>query len=315
MLDRRIVMTASEHHDINRKLRVLNHAIEGGNVSQTCRYFGISRETFYQWRRAYERDGERALINSKPCPQNPKLRTPAHIEEKILHLRKTYHLGQLRIKWYLERYHGIRVSSGAVYYVLKRNGLNRLPRNAKKRSPLWQRYEKPMPGHHMQVDVKFLNFGVAAGKTVRRFQYTAIDDATRIRALKVYEKHTQANAIDFVNYVVEKFPFRISTIRTDNGHEFQLKFRWHVEDLGIQHQYIKVRTPRLNGKVERSHRTDKEEFYQLLTYTDDVNLNLKLEEWQNFYNYHRPHRALSGKTPYELLREKMNLNLAEARVE
>jgi len=53
----------------------------------------------------------------------------------------------------------------------------------------------------------------------------------------------------------------------------------------------------------------------LLSYTDDVNLNLKLEEWQNFYNYHRPHSALSGKTPYELLREKMNLNLAAAKVE
>lgn len=145
-----------------------------------------------------------------------KLRTPADIEEKILHLRQTYHLGRLRIKWYLERYHGIKISSGAVYYVLKRNGVNRLPRNAKKRSPLWQRYEKAMPGHHVQVDVKFLNFSDPAGKPVRRFQYTAIDDATRVRALKVYEKHTQENAIDFVSYVVEKFPFRISTIRTDN---------------------------------------------------------------------------------------------------
>ena len=79
--------------DIKRKLRVLDHAKETGNVSRTCRYFGISREAFYQWKRAYERYGEKALINSKPCPQNPKLRTPAEIEEKILHLRRNYHLG------------------------------------------------------------------------------------------------------------------------------------------------------------------------------------------------------------------------------
>ncbi len=65
------------------------------------------------------------------------------------------------------------------------------------------------------------------------------------------------------------------------------------------------------GRLSAHIETDKEEFYQLLTYTDDVNLDRKLEEWQSFYNYHRPHRALSGKTPYELLREKMNLNLAE----
>jgi IS30 family transposase len=89
---------------------------------------------------------------------------------------------------------------------------------------------------------------------VRRYQYTAIDDATRVRALKIYERHTQENAIDFVNYVVEKFPFRISTIRTDNGHEFHSLFHWHVEDLGMSHTYIRVRTPRLNGKVGRSHR-------------------------------------------------------------
>ena len=147
---------------------------------------------------------------------------------------------------------------------------------------------------------------------MRRFQYTAIDDATRIRALKIYQRHNQENAIDLVNYVVEKFPFRISTIRTDNGHEFQSLFHWHVEDLGMSHTYIRVRTPRLNGKVERSHRTDKQEFYQLLTYTGDVDLKRKLEEWQNFYNYHRPQSALKGKTRYELLLEKMNMNLAEA---
>jgi transposase InsO family protein len=67
--------------------------------------------------------------------------------------------------------------------------------------------------------------------------------------------------------------------------------------------------------VERSHRTDKEEFYQLLSDTGDVDLNVKLEEWQNFYNYHRPHSALAGKTLYEMLREKLNLNVAEAKVE
>jgi hypothetical protein len=88
-------------------------------------------------RRLYQHDGERALINSKPCPQNLKLRTPDYIEEKILHLRRTYHPGQLRIAWYLQRYHGIKVSSGAVYNVLVRHGLNRLPRNAKKRTVMW----------------------------------------------------------------------------------------------------------------------------------------------------------------------------------
>jgi transposase InsO family protein len=146
---------------------------------------------------------------------------------------------------------------------------------------------------------------VRRGAPVRRYQYTAIDDATRVRALKIYRRHTQANGIDFINYVVDKFPFRIRTIRTDRGHEFQALFHWHVADLGMEHVYIKPRTPQLNGKVERSHRTDKDEFYQLLTYRDDVDLEKKLAVWERFYNFDRPHAAHGGKTPYEALREKL----------
>lgn len=86
------------------------------------------------------------------------------------------------------------------------------------------RYEKQTPGHHVQVDVKFLIFTNEGGIKIKRYQYTAIDDATRIRTLKVYEKHTQESSIDFINCVVKKFPFRINTIQTDNGHEFQSKF-------------------------------------------------------------------------------------------
>ena len=89
------------------------------------------------------------------------------------------------------------------------------------------------------------------------------------------------------------------------GHEFQAQFHWHLADRGIRHVYIKPRTPRLNGKGERSHRTDKQEFYQLLTYTGDVDFNAKLAEWERFYNYQRPHGAFQGKTPYEALREKL----------
>ena len=81
-----------------------------------------------------------------------------------------------------------------------------------------------------------------------------------------------------------------------------------AECKGMEHVYIKPRTPQLNGKVERSHRTDKQEFYRLLTYKDDVDLEAKLEEWENFYNYHRPHGAFRGRTPYEALREKLGPN-------
>lgn len=129
--------------------------------------------------------------------------------------------------------------------------MNRLPQNQRKRSTsIPQRYEKQVPGHHVLVDVKFLFFKDQNGKQVKRYQYTAIDDATTIRALKIYEKHNQANAIDFVNYVIDKFPFRIHTIQTHKGHEFQAKFHWHLNDLAVQHRYIKPRHhAAMNGKT------------------------------------------------------------------
>ncbi len=291
--------------DILRKKRVLEHAERIGNIRKTCRYFGVSRSGFYRWKQAYETYGDEGLVNKKPCPVNLKLRTAPEIVEKVLYLRRTYHLGPIRIVWYLERYHGMKISDAGVYRILRRNGLNRLPRRVGRRALHTHRYAKQVPGHHVQVDVTFLTLKGKDGRNIRRFQYTAIDDATRIRALKVYRRHTQQNAIDFIDSVVEKFPFRIHTIRTDRGHEFQALFHWHVADKGMRHVYIKPRTPQLNGKVERSHRTDKQEFYQLLTYKGNVDLEKKLAEWENFYNYHRPHGAFSGGTPYEALRERL----------
>lgn len=297
-------MTTGER-DIKRKLAVLRYADEVGNIAQACRRFGITRQCFYNWRRRYQAEGEAGLANRSSRPHGHPRQTPSQIEEKILYLRRVYHFGPDRIAWYLERYHEFRMSASGVHRVLQRNGVSRLPSNCPKRSIVSKRYEKQVPGHHVQVDVKFLQFKGADGQRVKRYQFTAIDDATRIRALKIYNKHTQASAVDFIDHVVERFPFRIHTIRTDNGHEFQALFHWHVEDLGMRHVYIKPRSPNLNGKVERSHLTDELEFYQLLDYTDDVDLREKLGVWEEFYNVNRPHSAFGGRTPYEVLREKL----------
>ena len=178
-----------------------------------------------------------------------------------------------------------------------------MPRGAAGRR--YQALQQVVLGHHLQVDVKCLSLCRRGGRPVKRYQYTAIDDATRIRALKIYPRHNQANAIAFVDHVLETFPFRVQSIRTDCGHEFQAKFHWHVEDKGIRHVYIKPRSPQLNGKAERSHRTDQEEFYQLLDYVDDVDLNKKLAQWKRFYNLTRPHGAFGRQTPYEALRERL----------
>jgi len=294
-----------QQREVQRRLRVIKHAENLGNVRKTCRYFGLSRSTFYRWKSAYKKEGELGLTNKSTAPKHHPKQLSQEVVDKVIHLRRRYHLGPIRIVWYMGRYHGINICDASVYRVLCRHGLNRLPRNVGRRKVHTKRYEKQVPGHHIQVDVKFLKFIDNDKRPVKRYQYTAIDDATRIRALKIYERHNQKNACDFVDYVIDKFPFRIQMIRTDRGHEFQAKFHWHVEDKGIRHVYIKPRSPQLNGKVERSHRSDQEEFYQLLNYVDDVDLNKKLIEWENFYNFSRPHGAFSGRTPYEILRERL----------
>lgn len=292
---------AREELRVRLKLTVLEYAKYVG-ATEACREFNVPRSSFYTWAKKHKLEGRAGLVRKPPVADTHPRKTSPEVIEKILELRTEYQLGSLRIAYYLERYHGIQTSESTVTRVLKAHGLNRLPRTAPRRAVHSKRYAKTVPGHHVQVDVKFLRLKDADGKVVKRYQYTAVDDATRIRALQIFPKHNQESAIQFMDYVIDKFPFRIHTVRTDRGHEFQARFHWHLEDEGMQHVYIKPRTPQLNGKVERSHRTDQTEFYQLLTYTDDVDLNAKLEAWEHFYNYDRPHMSHHGKTPYEVMR-------------
>ena len=293
---------ARDYLELQRRVATFRYAEAWGNVAKACRAFAVSRASYYKWKKAYDVEGEAGLARRRPIARKHPRAIAQETINKVLDLRTKYHLGPQRIVWYMERYHGIRIGFSSVYRILVRHGLRRLPTRVGCRALHTCRYAKQVPGHHVQVDVKILSLKGPAGTVIRRFQYTAIDDATRIRALRIYPRHNQANAISFIDYVLEKFPFRVHTIRTDRGHEFQALFHWHVEDKGIRHVYIKPRSPELNGKVERSHRTDGEEFYQLLSYTGDVDLNQRLAEWERFYNFDRPHGAHAGKTPYEALR-------------
>jgi len=299
-MDKTIKETAQLHF----KKMVLSYAEMCGSDKKAIDLFQVSKSTYYHWKKKYKKGGYKELIRQTPDRSKDPRCVPEETIELVLKLRKEQKIGSKRIVWYLERYHGVTVSESSVTRILTKHGMARLKPGTPKRRLHSKRYNKKSPGHHVRLDVK-INIFIREGRKIKRFQYTAIDDATRIRALKIYDRHTQANAIDFVDYVIKLFPFRINNIRTDNGHEFQAKFHWHVEDLGMKHSYIKPGTPQLNGKVERSHRTDRKEFYQLLEYTNDVDLNRKLKDWETFYNYHRPHGAHEGKTPYEKLKSSI----------
>jgi transposase InsO family protein len=295
-----------------RRLAIIRHAEEiTGNVALTCRYYGISRQAYYTWHRRYQADGLDGLRDRSSAPLVCPNTTPTEVVGKIIYLRQTYHFGPLKISMYLARYHDIQIGHSGVWRVLKRLDLNRLPASQRyqRHDKRWKRYEKPLPGHRVQIDVKFIEplRGAKPGSRRKHYQFTAIDDCTRLRVLRIYPRLNQKTAIQFADYVMERLPFRVEVIQTDNGAEFQSLFHYHVLDKGAGHVYIKPRTPRLNGKVERSHRIDAEEFYQLLdgVVIDDTKVfNDKLREWENFYNYHRPHGGLGGQTPYERLKQR-----------
>ena len=101
---------AVRQREVQRKLQILQHAEGIGHVARTCRYFGIGRANYYRWKRAYERYGEDGLVNAKTIPKNPPNQTPPEVAEKVLHLRRKYHLGPERNMWYQARYHGIKLS-------------------------------------------------------------------------------------------------------------------------------------------------------------------------------------------------------------
>src|SRR3990170_3409767 len=118
----------------------------------------------------------------------------------------------------------------------------------RRRHDRYQQYEKPLPGHQLQIGVKFLE--PLPGQR-RYYQHTAIDDCTRIRILKIYERNTQQTAITFVDYVLSKPPFTVQCIQTDNGSEFGSQFHWHVLDKDIKHRYIRPRpsSPRSKSSI------------------------------------------------------------------
>jgi transposase InsO family protein len=303
-------MTKAEHiRLVTWRSRILRYAAdEHRTVAHTCRYFGISRKTFYKWKQRHATLGDAGLGDRSRAPQRIPHATPPAVVSKLLYLRQQYHFGAGRIADYLKRFHQIAVARSTVHRLLGKHGLGRLPANQKHRARgrSWQRYEKPQPGHRLQVDVKFLER--IPGSRRRLYQFTAIDDCTRIRVLKIFDACNQTTAMRFIDDVVDRLPFRVQVVQTDNGAEFQSRFHWHLESRDIRHAYIRPRAPHLNGKVERSHRVDDAEFYQLLDkdgVSDDIHLfNEKLREWEDYYNYHRPHGALNGQTPYERLMAK-----------
>src|SRR6185295_10174069 len=214
----------------NRRLAVLQHAEEvSGNVAATCRYYSISRNVFYRWKRRYEDEGLEGLKDRSGAPLYCPTITHPDVVEKIIHLRQQYHFGPLKIRMYLKRYHDVDISASGVWRILKRLNMNRLPASQryKRHTGRWKRYEKQRPRHHVQIDVKFIEpITTGSGRRKRYYQYTAIDDCTRLRVLRAYPTLRPEDRDPVLDYVLSRLPFQGEKVQTDNGAEFQSSFHW-----------------------------------------------------------------------------------------
>jgi len=185
---------------------------------------------------------------------------------------------------------------GTIQRIFRDIGLPRLRRTRKRVPRQMKLFEKAEPGESIQVDVKFVQI---AGRWA--FQYTALDDCTRFRVLRLYRRLHHGSSLAFLAELRQAFPFPVKRLQCDHGQEFSFAFVLGVEAAGIRHRYIRPRRPQQNGKVERSHRIDQEEFWGRQRFQDFEMAAAALRDWEIRYNYERFSLALQGRTPAEKL--------------
>ena len=271
---------------------------ELGSVSKAALKCGVPRSSLYRW--INRNKTEKSFYDKSKRPKHlvKQIVTPEY-EQLILNIRSQFLFGQHRISTHLLRNFNIHLSPTTIWRVLTKNKIKPIKKYRKANEI--KLYNRPIPGDRVQFDVTKI------AKSC--YQFTAIDDCTRMRVLRLYENKTAINAVSFLHEVLSSFPFNIIRVQTDWGTEFfNDDFQYELIDHFIKFRPIKPRSPHLNGKVERSQQTDKQEFYSQFKLKDrkiDVLLP-KLTEWERFYNYQRPHASLKGKTPYERFLEIEN---------
>lgn len=215
--------------------------------------------------------------------------------------------------WHRLRKRGYIRRVESLYRVLKR--LAFLPQAPAKPTYKPKPYEQMThPGERVQIDVKFVLLRCLANKEQRLYQYTAIDEFTRLRFVYGYEKHSTYSSADFLKRAVKWYKRRgitVECVQTDNGPEFTTRFIQGLKDkptlfqttavkLGIRHKLIRPYTPRHNGKVERSHREDHYKFYSCHSFYSCDDLNQQLKAHLRRSN-DRPMRPLGWLSPIEFL--------------
>jgi hypothetical protein len=302
---------STRNRDVRIKLGLFLLAIELESVSEACERRGFSRRFYYKWWNRLKKSGFKlSSLNEKSRrPKKSPRRTPANIEAKIYRLKRRK-VGSRMIEAMLKRWNCGR-SRSVICHIM--NGRKKTEKSRRARLKAHRkRYELPIPGQRMQMDVKYVPYPVE-GKTA--YSYVIIDECTRWRYASTFDSLDEGTTLRFLDQVVALCPFPIHCIQTDNGQEFTYRLNpvaRHLEhrmttwcnQRGIRHRLIPPGVKELNGKVERSHRVDEQWFYWRADSHSLEAFNQFQKDWMAYYNSERLHGGIGFMTPLEKLEER-----------
>jgi len=277
---------ASEAHYRQRVVRYsYKHSVTKAGVR-----FRRSRQAIYEWRAKWDGHWKSLLDRSHRPHSHPNQHTEN--EKKLILRHYPYHKDDMIVLWDVLRKKGYTRCYYSMCRVIRKLDLH-MPEKRKGYTPKpYKRAE--YPGQKIQIDVKYVpSWCVANGQ--KYYQYTAIDECTRLVFREMYEEHSTFSSKDFPEKLVHSFPFPVREVQTDNGTEFttallvnnpedKTLFEQALADMDIIYHRIRVATPRHNGKVERQHRTDEKRFYRkmrMYSLTDGRKQLAKYNRWSN----------------------------------
>lgn len=292
---------------------IVNKQIKLIDVMKT---FPHGQRTLERWVSNFKKFGIDGLRPKSTKPKSHPNETPIRTKERIIELRKQKNNKcALKINNDLKK-EGIIMADRTVGKIIKNEGLTRQYRTKK----LKYKYLKLplLPGELVEMDIKYVPKIIGEKQY---YQFTIIDSASRWRYLKIFDDMSNYSAINFLYEVIKIAPFRIRAVKTDNGSCFTNRYtgyskstdplnpKLHAFDIicqkfNIIHYLIDPGKPAQNGKVERSHRSDQESFYEQVDFNSVIELKYKLKLWNMYYN-DLQHCALNNKTPNQFLAENL----------
>lgn len=300
-------------HELNTKYYATKLYRNGYPISFVCRRYKISKSSLMRWNRKFDGTKESLMDKShKPLTPHPNSHTELEIKWIKDFIRRNPHISMSELYGKLRTEKGYSRTAPSLFRVLRKLGFYVNKEKHEKYVP--KKYDTPTDiGIKWQMDVKYVPTECYSGTTPDKFyQYTIIDEASRERFIYPYKEQSSFSTIDFVKRAILYFGYQPKIIQTDNGQEFTYTMKTNrihpldvlLNELNITHQLIRPRTPRHNGKVERSHRNDQNRFYNYLKFYSYEDLKYQMKNYLNRSN-NIPMQVLGWLSPIEK-RKKIN---------